>query len=93
VLADADLTEGSNAMRRSRIPVLLYRRQDGCAPWRPAAMGARWQKAVGGSCVTCPARRVFRFADGGIVRGPASAPQPRYEAQIRDGQIGVIISP
>lgn len=31
-------------------------------------------------CVTCPWHgSTFRLADGGIVRGPASSPQPSYE--------------
>jgi len=41
-------------------------------------------------CVTCPWHgSTFRLADGGVVRGPASAPQPVYETRVRDGQVEV----
>jgi nitrite reductase/ring-hydroxylating ferredoxin subunit len=50
--------------------------------------------AVSDGYVTCPWHgSIFRFTDGGIVRGPASTPQPLYDAQIRDGQIEVRVSP
>ncbi|NKZ03470.1 Rieske (2Fe-2S) protein [Actinomadura latina] len=45
-------------------------------------------------CVTCPWHgSTFRFADGGVVRGPASSPQPLYETRIQDGRIEVRIAP
>ena len=31
----------------------------------------------------------FKLADGGIVNGPATCPQPRYEARVSNGQIEV----
>jgi nitrite reductase/ring-hydroxylating ferredoxin subunit len=31
----------------------------------------------------------FRFADGSIVRSPASTPQPCYQMRIQDGRIEV----
>lgn len=41
-------------------------------------------------CVTCPWHgSVFRFADGAIVRGPASTPQPCYETRVVAGRIEV----
>ncbi len=44
-------------------------------------------------CVTCPWHgSTFRFADGGIVRGPASTPQPCYETRIHGGRIEVRIA-
>ena len=40
--------------------------------------------------VVCPCHgSTFRLEDGSIVRGPATAPQPVYDARIRDGQIEV----
>jgi nitrite reductase/ring-hydroxylating ferredoxin subunit len=30
-----------------------------------------------------------QLADGSVVRGPASAPQPAYETRVRDGQVEV----
>jgi len=41
-------------------------------------------------CVTCPWHgSVFRLDDGGIVRGPATTPQPVYETRVADGRIEV----
>lgn len=41
-------------------------------------------------CVTCPWHgSVFRLDDGTIVRGPASTPQPTYEARVVHGRIEV----
>jgi nitrite reductase/ring-hydroxylating ferredoxin subunit len=40
--------------------------------------------------VTCPWHGSrFRLADGGCVRGPATFPQLRLQARVRDGQIEV----
>ena len=40
--------------------------------------------------VTCPwPGSTFRFADGTIVRGPASTPQPCYQTRIQNGRIEV----
>ncbi|MEU8343738.1 Ferredoxin subunit of nitrite reductase or a ring-hydroxylating dioxygenase [Actinomadura meyerae] len=45
-------------------------------------------------CVTCPWHgSTFRFSDGGIVRGPASMPQPSYETRIENGRIEVRMPP
>jgi nitrite reductase/ring-hydroxylating ferredoxin subunit/uncharacterized membrane protein len=47
-------------------------------------------RLVDGDCVECPwhASR-FRMADGQVVQGPASAPQPVFEARIREGNVEV----
>jgi nitrite reductase/ring-hydroxylating ferredoxin subunit/uncharacterized membrane protein len=40
--------------------------------------------------VTCPWHgSCFRLTDGELVRGPATAPQPTYEARIADGKVEV----
>lgn len=45
---------------------------------------------LGDGTVTCPWHgSVFDLADGGVVRGPASSPQPAYETRVRDGRIEV----
>ncbi len=45
---------------------------------------------IDGGCVTCPwhASR-FRLDDGSIVHGPATAPEPRYDVEERDGGLAV----
>ncbi|GAB3557681.1 hypothetical protein GCM10027405_02890 [Arthrobacter alkaliphilus] len=41
-------------------------------------------------CVTCPWHgSTFRLADGSIVRGPATRPQPAYEVRTSEGQIQI----
>jgi nitrite reductase/ring-hydroxylating ferredoxin subunit len=41
-------------------------------------------------CVTCPWHgSVFRLVDGEIERGPATQPQPVYEARVVDGSVQV----
>jgi nitrite reductase/ring-hydroxylating ferredoxin subunit/uncharacterized membrane protein len=41
-------------------------------------------------CVTCPWHQSqFRLDDGTIVHGPATAPQPRYDVEDRDGSFTV----
>ena len=42
----------------------------------------------GARCVVCPWHRsVFRLADGAIVRGPATAPQPVLDSRVADGRL------
>ena len=46
------------------------------------------QGEIADGCVTCPWHGgTFRLADGSIVRGPASVPQPSYETRVQDGRI------
>jgi nitrite reductase/ring-hydroxylating ferredoxin subunit/uncharacterized membrane protein len=41
-------------------------------------------------CVTCPWHgSVFRLGDGGLVHGPATGPQPRYDVRGEDGRLMV----
>ncbi len=45
-------------------------------------------------CVTCPWHHSrFRLDDGGVVHGPATAPQPRYDVKERDGTLVVRAAP
>lgn len=45
-------------------------------------------------CVTCPWHGSrFRLADGSVVRGPATAPEPSFEAREREGHIEVRLRP
>ncbi len=98
VLADADLAEDEHRkVDAAGVPVLLYRtmgRLCALASTCSHMGGPLDEGTLGDGCVTCPWHgSTFRFSDGGIVRGPASTPQPRYEARVRDGQIEVRMSP
>jgi nitrite reductase/ring-hydroxylating ferredoxin subunit/uncharacterized membrane protein len=45
---------------------------------------------VGGGAVTCPCHgSTFNLEDGSIVRGPATAAQPAYQARIQEGKIEI----
>jgi nitrite reductase/ring-hydroxylating ferredoxin subunit/uncharacterized membrane protein len=47
---------------------------------------------IAGGCVTCPWHgSVFRLADGGVVHGPATAPQPAFAARAREGVVEVCL--
>jgi nitrite reductase/ring-hydroxylating ferredoxin subunit len=44
----------------------------------------------GNGCVVCPWHgSTFRLSDGQVVHGPATAPQPRFEARVTDGVVQV----
>lgn len=43
-------------------------------------------------CVRCPWHgSVFRFADGSVYRGPATAPQPVFDVQVTEGRVRVCL--
>jgi nitrite reductase/ring-hydroxylating ferredoxin subunit/uncharacterized membrane protein len=47
---------------------------------------------VDDGCVTCPWHgSVFRLRDGSVVRGPATAPQPAFRTDVRDGVLRVCL--
>lgn len=47
---------------------------------------------IAGGCVTCPWHgSVFRIEDGGVVHGPATAPQPAFQTRVRDGMVQVCL--
>jgi nitrite reductase/ring-hydroxylating ferredoxin subunit len=47
---------------------------------------------IAGGCVTCPWHgSVFRLADGGVVHGPATAPQPAFATRVREGVVEVCL--
>lgn len=74
-------------------PLVLYR--DAGRIFALAAtcshMGGPLDKgSVSDGCVTCPWHgSIFRLSDGSIVRGPASTPQPAFEARLSSGKIEV----
>jgi nitrite reductase/ring-hydroxylating ferredoxin subunit len=45
---------------------------------------------ISDGCVTCPwPGGTFRFADGSIVRSPASMREPSYQTRIQNGRLQV----
>lgn len=73
------------------IPVLVSRGDGGVAAISAACThrgGPLDQGTFADGCVTCPWHgSVFSLADGSVVRGPASFPQPRFEARETGGRI------
>jgi len=94
VLADTELADGEHRKANAGgVPVLLYR-TDGTV-YAPAStcthMGGPLEEGtISDGCVTCPwPGSTFRFADGSIVRGPATTPEPCYQTRIQNGRIEV----
>jgi nitrite reductase/ring-hydroxylating ferredoxin subunit len=92
VLSASDLSPGTPVRADfNGIPVLLSRSGDRIAAisaictHRGAPLNAG---TFADGCVRCPWHgSVFALADGRIVAGPATFPQPRFEARINAGQI------
>jgi nitrite reductase/ring-hydroxylating ferredoxin subunit/uncharacterized membrane protein len=94
VLSDAELPDGEHRkVDVDGVPVLLYRANGNV--WALANTcshmgGPLDEGTIADDCVTCPWHgSVFGFADGGVVRGPASTPQPRYEVRLSGERIEV----
>jgi nitrite reductase/ring-hydroxylating ferredoxin subunit/uncharacterized membrane protein len=94
VAADSDLGDGATTkVDASGAAVLLHRRTGriyALANTCSHLGGPLAEGKVDDGCVTCPWHgSVFRLDDGLIVRGPASTPQPTYEARVTNGRIEV----
>ena len=94
VLADTDLADGEHRKADAGgMPVLLYRTTGtvyALASTCTHMGGPLEEGTISDGCVTCPWHgSTFRFADGSIVRGPASTPEPCYQTRIQDGRIEV----
>ena len=96
VLDEDDLPEGEPVnVQANGATVLLYR-----SGGRISAIGSRCSHAGGPlhegtidsatGCVTCPWHQsVFRLDGGAVVHGPATVPEPAYDARIEGGKIEV----
>jgi nitrite reductase/ring-hydroxylating ferredoxin subunit len=98
VLEDIALSEGAHRrVTASDVPVLVHRNAGqvfALANTCTHAGGPLDEGKIDDGCVVCPWHgSTFRVSDGKVVRGPASAAQPRYEARVRDGQIEVRAAP
>ncbi len=94
VLGDAELSEGEHrSVSADGVAVLLVRhggRLHALANTCTHAGGPLDEGEVFDGCVTCPWHgSTFNLADGDIVRGPASVPQPTYRTRVHDGKIEV----
>lgn len=93
VAAEAEIAEGE--LRRvlvDDVPVLLTRRRGSLRALSAVCTHAGGPLDEGtldeDGCVTCPWHGSrFRLADGGVDRGPASVPQPRWEARVAGGRV------
>lgn len=94
MLADAELADGeAKLVSAAGNDVMVYRSgatfcalADRCTH----AGGPLHEGTVEAGRVTCPWHAsVFNLADGSLVRGPATAPQPSYEARVHEGRIEV----
>ncbi len=51
-----------------------------------------WDGELAGGCLTCPWHgSVFRIADGAVVHGPATSPQPHFRTRVRQGRLEVCL--
>ncbi|WP_433475746.1 Rieske 2Fe-2S domain-containing protein [Spirillospora sp. CA-142024] len=97
-LAEGDLADGDHrTVEAGGVQILLHRMSgkvyalDATCSHMGGPLG---EGTFEDGCVVCPWHgSTFRFTDGGIVRGPASAPQPCYETRIQDGRIEVRAAP
>ena len=98
VLDAADLAEGAPRVVRADDTDVLLVREGGRlhALWAHCTheLGPLAEGKFADGCVTCPWHgSTFRLADGKVVRGPAAASQPVYEARVTDGKIEVRATP
>jgi nitrite reductase/ring-hydroxylating ferredoxin subunit/uncharacterized membrane protein len=98
VLDAGDLAETTpRVVRAGDTDVLLYREGDRLhAMWASCTHegGPLAEGSFADGCVTCPWHgSTFRLADGKVVRGPAAASQPVYEARVTDGKVEVRTAP
>jgi len=98
VLDAGDLQEATpRVVRAGDTEVLLYREGNRInALWATCTHegGPLAEGHFADGCVQCPWHgSTFRLADGAVMRGPAAASQPVYEARVTDGKIEVRAAP
>jgi nitrite reductase/ring-hydroxylating ferredoxin subunit/uncharacterized membrane protein len=94
VLAESELPDGAHRkVDAGKVSLLLYRSGSGILALDSVCshMGGPLEEGtIADGCVTCPWHgSTFRLGDGHIVRGPATTPQPSYEARVNAGQVEV----
>lgn len=94
VLDHNGLSDGGHQVVQVRgVSVLLHRAGDTIEAIEALCshMGGPLEEGtIENGCVTCPWHgSTFKLADGSIVRGPATRPQPSYEVRTSEGQIQI----
>lgn len=94
VLDDSDLPDGGHhKVEVGKVSLLLVRSGSAIQALDSVCshMGGPLEKGnIADGCVTCPWHgSTFRLQDGGVVRGPATRPQPAYETRVSEGRIEV----
>lgn len=94
VLDESELAEGAHRkVEAGKVSVLLYRSGSRILALDSVCShmgGPLDEGTIADGCVTCPWHgSTFRLDDGHIVRGPATAPQPSFEARVNEGRIEV----
>ena len=98
VLDAGELAEATpRVVRAGDTEVLLYREGNRInALWATCTHegGPLGEGHFADGCVRCPWHgSTFRLSDGKVVRGPAAASQPVYEARVTDGKVEVRAAP
>ena len=92
VIDEQTLADGEpHGVEGEGVPVVIVRR-DGMVHALAATCshmgGPLAEGDLEGDCIRCPWHgSVFALQDGSVVRGPATAPQPPFEARIQDGRV------
>jgi nitrite reductase/ring-hydroxylating ferredoxin subunit len=96
-LGPIDTFAGSGPVRATAvlIPVLVLRTGEGyvvlhdrCSHMAAPLHQGELLECGGATCLQCPWHgSVFRLADGAVVDGPATAPQPVLDSRIRSGRL------
>lgn len=93
VSADDVPAVGLTRVDVSGVPVLFARHDGKIVAYADRCThrgGPLDEGSVADGCVTCPWHgSVFSLADGSVVSGPATRPQPRLEVELQDGRVRV----
>jgi nitrite reductase/ring-hydroxylating ferredoxin subunit len=92
VADEAELSgDGPHVVEVQGTAVLVHRRGGGLtaiADHCGHAGGPLHEGELDDGCVTCPWHgSTFRLADGDVVHGPATVPQPAYEVRVENGKV------
>jgi nitrite reductase/ring-hydroxylating ferredoxin subunit/uncharacterized membrane protein len=97
----ADLPDGGLVKRTVEgVDLLVVRRgqhvdvlADKCSHLSGPLSDGEFAVEGGQGCVICPWHgSTFRLADGAVLHGPATSPQPRFETRVSDGTVEVKLS-